>query len=448
MMNNLLKISLLLTCIVGIFFLIGCSSSKQVSPLSQSKSTITQREREIRHDRALQHFIEGAALDAKNAYAEAILEYQEALQADPNASIFSAISKDYSLLGKHARAAETAREAVRLEPENIVYRENLAAIYLNAYQQDLAISEYEKILKIDSNYTTGWFNLAHLYQPTRPLKALEIYEKLLNREDDQWDILFQCATLYLSLGKFDSAAIKYKMMLELDPSNRPLQKQLAETYAKGGKLNEAQTILESMIERDSSDAEVVAALADLYLDQKQFKKAIELYGKLLSQGTKSPEIKLRIGIGFFGMTERDSTLIPKARILFEEVAKELPNDWRSYWYLGAIAANERKDSLASSYFERVTKLAEWNGDAWWFFGSSLFEQGKYDKLLEMTERAQKAVPKDFRIYLLQGLAYTRLEQQEDAVKALEKAYGLNPKDLNTLSDTCFNVRWTAPLSGL
>jgi tetratricopeptide (TPR) repeat protein len=388
---------------------------------------------ELQRDRALQHFIEGAALDAKGAFAEAILEYQEALQLDPNASIYLAISKDYLLLNKFDRAVETASEAVRLDPQNIAYRENLGTIYFNSSRTDLAIHEYEEIIKIDSNYTSGWITLAHLYQTMQPQKALDIYEKMIERNGEQLDILFQCAQLYAALGRFDEAAEKYKRMLELDPNNKILKKQLAETFTKGGKLDTARSILETMVKADSSDVEVVAILADVYLDQKQFQKAINLYENLLSRGIKNPEIKLRIGIGFFGLTEHDSTLIQKAEGLFKDLLNEIPNDWRPCWYLGALAANQHKDSLAGTYFEQVTKLEEHHADAWWFFGSSLFEQGKYNKLLEAMTQAQKALPNDFRFYLLQGLALTRMEIQEDAVQPLLKAYKLNSKDLNTLS---------------
>ena len=431
-----MKSFLFLISIVGIFSLSGCGNSQKASQPTRSERTNTLENNkilEMRHDRALQHFIEGTALDAKGSYAEAILEYQEALEAEPNAAIFFAISRDYLLLNKFNRAAETAGEAVRLEPQNISYRENLGTIYFQASRADLAIHEYEEIIKIDSNYTAGWFALARLYQPLQSQKAIEIYEKMLSRDDRQLDVLFQCAQLYSSLGRFDEAATKYKRMLELDPSNKQLQRQLAETFTKGGKFDQAQTLLDTMVGADSSDVEVLATLADVYLNQKQFQKAIDLYEKLLSQGIQNTEIKLRIGIGFFGMTEHDSTLIPRTITLFENLQKEVPADWRPYWYLGAIAANRHKDSLAGSYFEQVIKLEEHHGDAWWFFGSTLFEQEKYDKLLETMAQAQKVLPNDFRFYLLQGLALTRMERQEDAVQPLEKAHELNPKDLNTLS---------------
>jgi tetratricopeptide (TPR) repeat protein len=423
----------LLVLLTGIGFLSGCSSSKPTSSADMGEQAMSVHEREARHDFAVQNFIEGAALDAKGAYADAVLQYQDAIQAEPNAALFYAISRDYALLGKHARAIETAREAVRLEPNNISFHESLAAIYVNAMQPALAIHEYEAILNIDSTQANSWLALAHLYQATSPQKSIEIYERLLNQDDSNLDNLFQCANIYGSLGEYDKAITKYKRMLELDPSNRPLQKQLAEIEIKAGHLEDAKAVLETMMILDPSDPEVAASLADVYLSKKEYQQATKLYERLLNQGIVNPEIKLRIGIGFFGQTERDSTFAPRALALFKEVEQASPTDWRPLWYLGALAANQHNDSLAASYFDRVTKLAAWNGDAWWFLGTSLFDQGKYEQLLSTMAQAEKSVPKDFRVYLLQGLAYTRLEKQELAVQKLQQAHTLNPKDMNTLS---------------
>lgn len=433
-MNTKVVNLILIPCFVGIFFLSGCSSSimqKKQEPPTERK--ISDKEKEMSRDRALRHFIEGAALDAKGSFAEAILEYQEAIAHNPNAAIFYAISRNYMLLGKFNRAVETAAEAVRLEPNNIVYRENLGTIYFNLSQIDLAISEYEKVVQIDSNYSAGLFSLARLYQVSKPQKALDIYEKMLDRNNEQLEVLFLSAQLYSSLNRFDEAASKYKRMLELDPSNRALQKQLAETYIKIGRLDNAKEILENMVETDSTDIEVIAALADVYLDMKQFNKSVELYQKLLARGINNIEVKLRIAIGFFGLCEQDSSLVPKTIKLFEELRDENPKDWRPFWYLGAIEANQHKDSIAGKYFEQVIKIDERHSDGWWFFGTSLFGQGKYEQLQEEMLKAQRIFPDDFRFLLLQGLALTRLDKNEDAVEPLKKALKINSKDLNIIS---------------
>jgi hypothetical protein len=88
---------------VGIFFLSDCSSSRQASQPTSGTFAGTHAEGISSASTHLQHFIEGAALDAKGSFAEAVLEYQEALQSDQNASIYFAISRDYLLLSKFER---------------------------------------------------------------------------------------------------------------------------------------------------------------------------------------------------------------------------------------------------------------------------------------------------------------------------------------------------------
>ncbi len=416
--------------------LAGCSSTKESATDGQGpqiSKPAYDRVKEMRRDRALSHFIQGAVYDAKGDHAKAILEYQDALQFDPSPAIYYAISKDYSILGKHSLAAQAGREAVRLDSLNIVYRENLASIYLSAFEADQAIREYETIVRIDSNYVSGWFSLARVYQATKPLRALEIYERILDRNGEDWEVLFQTAEIYSSLGRYTEAAEKYKRMLEIDPSNKALQRQLAETYGRAGNFKDAIKILESILEVDEDNPDALAALADVYLAQRDYERALGLYQKVLNRQQNNPEIQLRIGIAYFGQIQHDSTFLAKAKPIFEQVNKQAPNDWRPYLYLSMIAATEKNDSLARQYLQRVTQLAEWNGDAWWYLGMSFFEKGEYQKLLETMEQAKKVVPRDFRVYLLMGLAYSRSDQPGQAVTVLRHALALKPDDLNTLS---------------
>ena len=414
----------------------GCSSVKEVAQTRQEPQKDTQlleRMKEYQRDRALARLVQGSVYDVSGDYASAILEYQEAIQLYPQAATYYAISKDYSALGKHALAAQHGAEAVRLDSLNILYHQNLAAIYLSAYQPDLAAKEFERVVQIDSNNVEGLYNLARLYQTSRPLKALEIYERILDRTGDEWEILLQTAETYNSLGRFDDAAEKYKHMLEIDPSNKILQRQLAETYGRAGKFPEAQKLLEGILETDPKNAEALSSLADVYMEQHHYDRALPIYQKLLLQERQNPEIRLRIAIAYVGQADRDSTFVDKARPVFEQLSKDIPNDWRPCYYLGVIAARQAKDSVAREYFERVTHLAAWNGDAWWYLGSSYFEKGEYQKLIEKMLIAEKTLPKDNRIPFLLGLAYSRLDQNDAAIAALRRSLDLKPDDINTLS---------------
>jgi tetratricopeptide (TPR) repeat protein len=428
------NLSLFLVALAAGF--IGCTSVKETAQQPQEvkkDAQLQERLKEYQRDRALARLVQGSVYDVTGDYANAILEYQEALQLYPQAATEYAISKDYSALGKHALAAQHGAEAVRLDSLNILYHQNLATVYLNAYQPDLAVNEFERIAQIDSNNVDGLYNLARLYQTSKPLRAIEIYERLLDRSGDEWEILLQTAETYNSLGRYDEAAEKYKHMLELDPSNKVLQRQLAETYGRAGKFPKAQKLLEGILETDPKNAEALSSLADVYMEQHQYDRALPIYQKLLLEERQNPEIRLRIGIAYVGQADRDSTFVDKAKPVFEQLNKDIPNDWRPSYYLGVIAARQAKDSVARENFEKVTRLAPWNGDAWYYLGSSYFDKGEYQKLIDAMLKAGKTLPKDYRMPFLLGLGYSRTDQNDQAIAAFRRSLELKPDDINTLS---------------
>lgn len=418
--------------------LVGCASTRstdQPLPPDQPPKTAGEGDKE----RALKHFIDGALYDSKEDYARAILEYQEALQYDQNPAIYFALSKDYSILGKHSLAAQAARDAIRLDSTNLSYRENLAGIYLNASQPDLAIREYEAIIALDSNYAPAWYTLARLYQTRKPLKSIEMFERLIDRDGESPELLVQVAQLYLALGRLDEAADRLERVLRLEPGSRLIQLQLAEVYQRSGATEKAEQVLERMVEADPNDAQALAVLADIAMEQRKFGRAVELFGHLLELDPENAEIKLRLGAAYYSHADQDSTHMGTAKALIEEAAEAMPGNWRPFWYLGAIAEMEGKDSASTAYFETVTRLGGETFDAWWIVGTRAFDANEHEKVIDMMEKARKLFPDDFRVYLLLGLSASRLNRNDMAVENLYRALQINPEDINTLSSLALTL---------
>ena len=429
-------LSLLLLLMTGCGPSASVSSRETTTPLSRQSTRLS----DLVQQRILGHFIDGATFDAQGKYAEAILEYQEVLRLDPkNAAAMYALSKDYTELNKHARASEYARDAVSLDTLNIEYREQLARVYMNAFQRDLAIREYETILRIDSMQNRSLYNLGRLVQAQQPLRALEIYETLMDREGETWDLLLQTAEIYSTLGRYDEAIKSYESMVRIDPSNDALKRQLAETYSKAGRNDEALALLEKMYDVRPDDPDIALVLAELYLDRGETQRAVDLFRTILLREDLHPEVRLRIGVALFGQSERDTAFVHVARSVFEDLRTLQPLDWRPHWYLGALALNRQEDSVAIASFAKVTQLEPRNGDAWWFLGSIYFENGQYEKVFEAMYRARQTLPNDFRVYLLLGLAHSQSGESEDAVTELRKAYRLNPEDMNVLSSLALSL---------
>lgn len=419
---------------LGFLILTGCSSEKTLknSVKDQNQEKIERQIKNHQRDLALQHYVNGMHFESKGELANAILEYQDALRYDPNAMVHFAISKNYAALNKHHLAASHAAEAVRLDSLNLEYRENLALIYINAQQYDHAVREFGEVLKIDPKHVSALFHLARLYQKNNPLRALEIYDRLINQEGGKWEFLIHTAEIFSALGRWNEAAERIERMLVLDPGNYPLRLQLAETYAKGGKKEEAFSILEHLVKENPNDLAASGALADIYLDRGDFHLALDLYTKLLQKDRNNPEVKIRMGMAYFARIRTDSTFLPLAKEIFEEVRNLAPRDWRAHWYLGAIASMESQDSLAAHHFENVLELEERNNDAWWFVATYHFERSEFDDALSVTDRAIKALPQEPRFYFLKGLLFGRLENHEGAIENYEKALSLKPDDLNTI----------------
>jgi len=384
-------------------------------------------------ERALRHYMEGLTYEQKGEYAKAILEYQDALRYDTNAAIYFAISKSYSILGKHSLAAQMGQQAVTLDPTNRTYRENLAEIYLNAFEIDKAITAYEGVVALDSSYIDGWYNLARLCQVRKPLKAIALYEEMLDRFGPLWDVYAQLLSLYSSMGKFAEAANVARSMLEIDPGNYELRRTLASLYIQSGNKDEALSVYLELLERDPRDIEVRAAIAHVYLLQRQYERAAAQLEAVLRSDSISVETQLRFGQYFGTYLQKDSTAAPYAFAIFEKIRQNYPNDWRPYWFLGIIAGIMHNDSAAISNLERVTRMEPGNPDGWVYYASIFLDRSDYRRAVEILQEAATRLPDEGRIHFLLGISHHRLKQNEDAARSLERAAELDPRDINTLS---------------
>ncbi len=404
--------------------LLGCSSSpKTVAPAPTRYS----------EELAMHHFLEGSMLDQKQDYAKAILEYQDALRYKQDPAIYHAIAKDYSAIGKNEMAMQMGREAARLSPENRTYHESLAQIYLNAFELDGAITEYENVVRVDSFYTEGWLNLARLWQVKDQGKALDIYRKIIDRFGPSADAYFQMAHIYASLNKFDKAAEALKGILSVDPGSFEVKKLLGDTYLREDSVNEALKIYDELSELHPENLEVRASMAHAYLVKQDYEHAGEQFEKVLQKDTLSVENQLKFGQIFDSFIEKDSAVAPYAIKLFQKVRSSYPTDWRPYLFLGRLYNIVRDDSLALVNFQKVKELATWNADGWVGVAAVYYDKGRFDEAIGVLTEAKHIIPEEFRIHLLLGISYQRLHQTIEAAETLEKALLLNDKSVDALT---------------
>ncbi len=410
----------------------ACSSSKEAAvPEGATEKPLTALE-QMAKDKALEHFVEGSLNEMKGDHAKAILEYQDALRYDQNHAIYFALSKSYSALNKHSLATEAGKEAVRLSPDNMEYRRTLADTYVAAFEVDKAVAEYEEIVKRDSNSINSWYSLARLVQGKNPKRALEVYTHILDRFGPEWDVLIQIAELHNAMGQPEKSADALKQMLEIDPGNIELKQSVAEAYIRAEKYDTALAILQELRSLNPDNMEYSGGIATIHLQRKDYARAAEEFQAILKEDSVTLDSKMRIGELYFQQMEKDSTLAPITRSIFEDIRDKHPEDWRPYWFLGAIGAVTGNDTLTEPNFRKVTELASWNADGWVYLTSVLMERNDFEEVVTVLEEAQKVLPDEFRVHFFLGVAYNRLQRNQEAARAIERARIINPKDVNAI----------------
>ncbi len=412
--------------------LAACSAQKSVVKTNNLNfDTISEPEIDTTND-ALNLFIDGSIAEAEGNYANAIIFYQSVLKLEPRSGVYFALAKNYLYLNKLSLALQNARQAIRLDSNKTDYLNLLTDIYLSANQNDSAAVTLNKIIRLDSSNINAYYRLARIYESNKPLKAINIYNKITNIIGPDWNVLMHVSELYAGLGNFKEAAYSIKKLLTIDPGNIGLQKLLAEYYQRAKMYGDAMKVINQVIAGSPDDLDAYDRKAQIYLAQNDWTNAAKEYDFILKQPKVPLKMKLRIGASYFEQSFKDSTLLPIAKNFFETIDKDT-TDWQVKMYLGAIAVNEKKDSTAIKDFKEATKLASWNVEAWVRLGGLYFDNQKYDEAASVMKVAIKSFPEDFRVNLILGLSLAQNNHNKDAEPFLKKAVELQPNDITALS---------------
>lgn len=408
----------------------GCSSRNVQKPEPAVNTEIVNYQPDKK--KAMEHFIQGNVAEQKGDYELAIQEYQDALIYDNKPGLYYAIAKDYYQINKLSLALKNISQAVKMDSSNIDYLDLMANIYQSAQQGDSAAAAYEQIIKLDSTRTNAYYNLALIYEQSKPTEAIRTYDKLTNLIGPVWDVLARKAELYERLGKYDDAIKSVEGLLAIDPSNTNLQKLLLESYIKTGKNDTALAKINTLLLQYPDDADLLEKKAQILIEQNKWQEAAEEYKLLIARPGINIDSKIKIGTAFLAQSTKDSGLIKQAEDIFKILDKDTTY-WQVKVMLGEVYLLEKNDSTAFRYFRKGIELANWNADAWVRLGGLYFDRRKYQDAENLMKDAVIKFPNNFAINFILGLALSQQNKFSDASEYLKRSVDLNSKDLNALS---------------
>lgn len=223
-------------------------------------------------------------------------------------------------------------------------------------------------------------------------------------------------------GDADSALIHYRRALELDPESQSIMLQLSGVLLKANRHIEAEETVRKLYAKRPDDPKILDMLAQIYRNTGNHEKAIEIYHKITSQPGAKNEAFVHLAVllatdGQYSEAEKAIRSMPV------EDAELLAS---SLFYIGVIAMEVKDYDEAKKLFLQAEKVKP-------DLDGLLVNLGTVSERLEDNKAAEsyylRAVQADpYEPATQETLAkfYLRTEQEEKALKALEKLGGMVP----------------------
>jgi tetratricopeptide (TPR) repeat protein len=384
--------------------------------------------------KALELFIEGKTLELQDNYLLAIEKYKQALKIEKAPGIYYTLSKLYYNVSQYNKSLETGLEALKLDPENVTYKENVSDIYIILNDYKSALKYLQEVAQKKPDDISILYNVGRLYEAEKqPSEALKYYNRIT--DDYQYDetVLLRMIEIYNGYKDYANAAATMEKLLTLNPTDINIKYSIAASYLKIPDYDNALRIYDDILEQNPKNREVQTEVIKIYFRQNRTDAAFQKFGQLLDKDTVDFETKLGIALAFFDASQQDSSALPVAKSILETLKQSYPEQWTPDYYLALLDIKDDNTLLAEQKMKDILAIADTSIEAHVSVGFFYYERNRLDEALTIFKNGVEKFPSDFRLNFLSGSTYYRLGKQKESLPFLQKALVLNPSDINTIS---------------
>ena len=151
-------------------------------------------------------------------FDEVIAEAKGLLRKRSHQIIYNILSIAYQSLGKFDLSVEIMEEALKKNPKNPYFLNNMGISKHNLESFEEAERYFKKGLDVAPNYINILNNIGNLKKDLNQIdEAIFFYKKSLLINENLTETQFNLATIYITLGKFNDAEKHLNKILEINP---------------------------------------------------------------------------------------------------------------------------------------------------------------------------------------------------------------------------------------
>lgn len=384
--------------------------------------------------KAVELFIEAKTLELKDNYLGAISKYNDALKIEKAAGIYFALSRLYTNVTQHQKALEYGLEAIKINPNNLEYKEQVSDTYIILGDYTNAIKYLKDIYEKRPDDINIIYNMGRMYEAIKmPSEALKYYENITENYQYDETVLLRMADIYEGFSDYANTAATVEKLLVLNPTDINLKYSAAATYVKIPDYDNAIRIYEEILSTNPNNRDVQTEVIKLYFRQHKNAEAFEKYSKLLNRDSVDFMTKMDVAIAFLQASEQDKEARGVSRNILQNLETAYPNEWMPSFYLIYMDVQDNPET-ADERFAGLLAATDTSAELYVQVGFYYYEKNNFSKSMDIFKRGTDKFPDDFRLNYLTGNSFYRLGDNRAALPFLEKALELNPSDLNTLSN--------------
>src|SRR5215831_20727256 len=202
---------------------------------------------------------------SEGKYAEAEIEYRNALQVDPNSlQAHDRLSATYMKLGNFDGAVRELGRTIELRPDDTRARLNLGNIYFVAQDLDQAEQMARAVAQQDPGNPDAHSLLANVAEARgRHDEAMSEIARAIALKPDKADFYWTRGTFESNAEHLEAAEASYRKALEIDPKNDHVPIALGQLYEGQHRWGDAEKVLERFVQAQPEAAQPRVELAKL-----------------------------------------------------------------------------------------------------------------------------------------------------------------------------------------
>ncbi len=342
--------------------------------------------------------------------------------------LFDTLGLAYAFDHHFDQAQAAYEKALALEPNNVIFRNNLASSYIQAGQRAKGMAEMERVLKTDPHNLTANANMGMLYmgEEQYPL-AVRSFEAAGAAHSTDAVLVMELSAAYFGAGNAEAGLRTAQQASHLAGTNARIHYSLAVILAQSGEYPQA---LDEFRFIPAADLDATAHLnLGMTLSKlHRYDEARKAYTDAIRQNPSDPEAYLHIGVDAAAAGDMASAVD-----WLTQAHDKAPERTEISAALAEVLINTRNFESARSVLGEALRTEPDEPALQEALGDLDLNQDNFSEAAEAYERVIKAVPGDAHAQLALVKCHLGLNQTDEAEKELGAILAADPDNSEAMA---------------